>query len=482
MNTIIKNKIINYAILFTVLSFIIKGSIFYFFIEPNKYFVQPDTSGYLTCAHQISSGNGMYINSQPVFLRSPGYPAYLAFFYRLFSEKKATPNKIFMDYKKAWNISLWFQILLCSFIPVLIGLLAYILFKSYYAILLSTLFAVFNLGFNLYPCYIHTEALSLLLFLFFLIFLCKSTLTNEDLPYKKRLLYVSLSALFLGLHAWIRPQIIMVLVVACLLIFIFEKISWRQYLTKCFLFSSIVFALMFPWCIRNYNLVGSYFMSSAVGPTLLSFPAAQVIKQKYNCSIKQSISTLYKKATLLLQKTNLSLPPGSIICKEAIAEKIAFPILLRNPFLTIYIAIKEILKTMFDPYASQFNKFRLGTFDANPLEETFQEKYDNTFNSELPNFIQAICCLDFLYLFLLWIGFFGQIIVFAYNYIKNKKLRTLANLQKYFFILLFAGILLGVTGVTEGGSRFRIPTEPLLIIVSSLFWASLIYKKRAKFN
>ncbi len=156
-------------------SFLIRSFIFNSYLSKNNNYWQVDSNTYHKIAKSISSGHGYSVNGKQNFYRLPGYPMFLASFYKLFG----------VDTKNV----LWFQILLGSLIPVLIFLLSLILFpKSLVLAKLSSLYSAIQIGLVLYSGFFMSETLFIFLFIFFLIFYfykgtrsrIKSGMTNAE--------------------------------------------------------------------------------------------------------------------------------------------------------------------------------------------------------------------------------------------------------------------------------------------------------------
>ena len=459
---VLKKYLILGFVIFSI-SLLTKVLLFQYIIKTNKYYMQPDSVGYICCASSLANGKGMYINNEPVFLRSPGYPAYLALFFKIFGSNNY-----------ALLFALLIQIIFCSFIPILIGCLAYLITKSKMAAMLSIIISTGHLGFNLYSCCVHTEGFSILFSVLFLIFLCKSIQTKHT---KVFFIYTIIAATLLIIYAWIRPQAIVLQIIMAIIICLISNIATINKFKQIIIFTSLVIIGCAPWCIRNYKLTGQYFMSSSMGATLLSFPAPQVLKRKYNLTISEALKIIYQKAKyeLEIKKAEYKKKKSSyVVCKENLATDVALPVLYKNPFTALLVVIKEIIKTALDPFSSQIKKFINNTQNYNPLEETFGEKYKNVFDSSMPWYLQLLCISDFILMILLWIGFFGALYLFGYKFIFHKDKNALFN---FIFMSIFTLIPILITGITEGGSRFRITSEPLMIISACLFWIYITGKR-----
>src|SRR5688572_1865776 len=112
-----------------LISFIIRSLVFSGYLAHDTRYWQVDSNTYDVVAQGIaagtlrdgplgsSSGRAGYKNGKPNFYRLPGYPVFLAAYYKLF----ATNQK---------NV-LWMQVVLAAFIPLLIFFLSLSLFPKH---------------------------------------------------------------------------------------------------------------------------------------------------------------------------------------------------------------------------------------------------------------------------------------------------------------------------------------------------------------
>ena len=64
-------------------AFLLRAAVFHFYIQHNERYRQADSNDYHSCAVAMAYNLGMSRtdNHQPIFWRTPGYPAYLKPFY-----------------------------------------------------------------------------------------------------------------------------------------------------------------------------------------------------------------------------------------------------------------------------------------------------------------------------------------------------------------------------------------------------------------
>src|SRR5271154_5293240 len=105
MRSILSKK---HALLLFICAFTVRALVMFFYIQPYGFYRQPDTIDYHNCAVGMAAGNGMFRpdTQEPIFWRTPGYPPYLAFFYKMSGIKS-------FEFNRNWYaqcIALWIQI------------------------------------------------------------------------------------------------------------------------------------------------------------------------------------------------------------------------------------------------------------------------------------------------------------------------------------------------------------------------------------
>ena len=112
-----------------LLAFFLRGLVFYSYTQHENRFQQPDTLDYhnSTICMYIGTGMSRPQNGQPIFWRTPGYPAFLYPFYAWQKPSYGTFEANIDGIKSA----LWVQIFLSSFTPILLFFLALLLTGSF---------------------------------------------------------------------------------------------------------------------------------------------------------------------------------------------------------------------------------------------------------------------------------------------------------------------------------------------------------------
>ena len=236
-------------------TFLIRASIFYFYIQHEERYQQADSMDYHIGGLCIALGHGMYNPGadRPIFWRTPGYPAYLATFYNFFG----ITDTSFEANSKALKASIWVQIFLSSLLPILIFYLALILLNSLFIAWAAAWISVFHIGFILSSTYILTEGLATVFFVAYLLcfFL---TLKSSNIPHplipsifrskteknvsRDKLKYLISSAILLAIFTWIRPMG-QTLAIVSLIILLFSHLNLHNW--KKNLFNSGIFFIIF---------------------------------------------------------------------------------------------------------------------------------------------------------------------------------------------------------------------------------------------
>lgn len=150
----------NLAVLF-IAAFLVRAITFQTYIQHNERYKQPDSMDYHNSAIGITVGTGMHRPDtlKPIFWRTPGYPLFLSFFYSWFGVRSSQ----FATNRPAQVTALWTQIILASFIPLLIFALINMLTGILAIAWMTAWISVFHLGMVLSSTHLLTESLALFL-------------------------------------------------------------------------------------------------------------------------------------------------------------------------------------------------------------------------------------------------------------------------------------------------------------------------------
>jgi hypothetical protein len=465
-------------VLFAV-AFLVRALTFYGYIRHNERYKQADSVDYHNGALCIKYGHGMHRpdTGAPIFWRTPGYPVYLMLFYNMFD----TDDFTFEGAATAQQASIWFQIFLSAFVPLILFLLALYLTNSLIAYITAWI-AVFHLGLVLASTYLLTEATSIIPFYLFLLYFYRSFSVIFEQPQKHQWIKnLIIAALMLALYAWFRPMGQFVAIIGALTIFLFAQDSWKLKGKKISLFLFIFFTCISPWYIRNYQLTGRLFFCPMFGAYLNSFCAPRIKAEVEQIELIDAWKELgmqtelkYRQQAPRYKRIGITLP------KEFVCSDIAWPIFLSHPWLAFYDWMREVFKTTFDLYSSQLDAFVKGCFFYDPLIEYLSEKLqDCLYKTPMPWFMRFNVYLELIYALLLWTGLFGGLWLFMLMPLIHKF--KVSNIIKQYFGLwlkispMIAGILFMTGGF--GYARLRLPIEPLMIILSLTFWQYVFQKK-----
>lgn len=460
-------------------SFIIRALVMAFFIQPNHFYKQADSFDYHKCATNITHGCGMHRleTGDPVFWRTPGYPQYLAWFYRLFG-----CNEIDFDQsERAQQAAIWLQILISSLIPILLCYLAFALTQTYAIALITGWISVFHPGLVLASTYLLTEGLALIFFYLFLLFFYQLILARH--PNKQHWAFTIIhAALALSIYTWMRPMGEFVGYFSALLIFIAGVGSWRQTFKQAVLFVVLIAASLAPWYYRNYKLTGEYFFCPTIGTYVNCFSVPKILRRTLDKPIIECFHIAQQKAAQEVHsQMRLLAGTGKHVSNNA-CKRTAFPVIAQHPFYFMYDWIAETIKTTFDLYSYQLVAMFSDAYWYDPIEEFLPEKIAACLYAyDMPISARAVCWLEFLYALFLWVGLFAGLWLYIMNAIiafPAKKSSRYIMIKIWLTTLALSGIIIGMTG-GFGYARLRLPAEPLLLILSLTFWYWL-YKKETK--
>lgn len=468
-----------HLVLIFVIAFTLRALTFYAFTSQGERYKQADSADYHVAALCLTYGVGMCRpdTGEPLFWRTPGYPAYLVPFYKAFPPQ----GYQFNDAQTAQTMSLWFQIFLSSFIPLILLYLALYLTQTVFVAYAVAGIAALHLGLVLASGYLLSEGIALLPCYLFLYFFYRS-LSKDKTPNNIKL--VILAACMLALYTWIRPMGNYIAIVAMLIILICTGNNWRVKAKKIALFASCFYLLLAPWYVRNYMHTGHLFFCPMFGAYLNSFCAPRIVSNVNNIELLDAWKILGSTAQQqYLEQKPEYLARGVHLPKEFVCGQIAWPIFLGFPLLALYDWMREVFKTAFDLYSSQLVAFVQGCFFYDPLIEYLSVKYaDCLYNTPMTLFMRLIVYLELLYTILLWIGLIGGLIqCMIIPCIKRFKVSE--DIKNMFTLWLGVTPMIAAAMFMTGGfgyARLRLPVEPLMLILSISYWNYFVITKYGK--
>jgi hypothetical protein len=130
-----------------LITFLIRAVVLQYGVFPEQRYRQADSPDYHVSAFLIKNGYGMFRPDikQPIFWRTPGYPFFLSLFY-----PKNLPTSAFEPCAPTHKKSLWAQVVINSFVPMILLYLAYIITHSWLIAWITALISMVHIGLILY--------------------------------------------------------------------------------------------------------------------------------------------------------------------------------------------------------------------------------------------------------------------------------------------------------------------------------------------
>jgi hypothetical protein len=466
-----------------ICAFLVRAAVFYFYVQHEERYYQPDSLDYHNSALGIAIGKGMVRvdTLKPIFWRTPGYPWYLSHFFRL----QGLNNGTFAANAWAHKAAIWTQIALSSCIPALVAIITLTLVHSLMMALIAGWLFVLHLGFVLASCYLLTEALAMILFFLFLIFFYKVYRLWRESDSKSIFAtssFLALSAISLGLYTWMRPNGLFIAMII-LSMLLFNASSWKKNLVYMVIFASFFWLSIGSWYMRNYELTGKWFFWPGSGPYLVAFSAPKILRRVAQQPLDLCVKYLFHQVKVELDKQEelcKIIRPHQVVPQEFVCEQIAWPWIAQYPGYFLQDWAKEVLKTTFDLYASQLVAFASNSYKWDPLEEFLGEKLQRCIYSQPMHwFMRLLCWIELIYAIVLWIGIVGGFIAYVLTPL-YKKLQVSAERYNGFVLWLKTGVVFfAVVGMTGGFgyARLRMPIEPLMVVLSLSWWYLALRKQ-----
>lgn len=453
-------------------TFFVRAIIFSYYIAPSHYYHQPDSYDYHLGAVCISTGNGMFRPDikQPIFWRTPGYSYFLHFFYKAYGINDAG----FDGNTRAQQTALWAQIILNSFIPLILFALAYLLTESYTIAWLTSIISAVHTGLILASMYLLSEGASIIFFYLFLI-----ALLNLILKKTFAWQYLFLAVSTLSLYTWMRPMGLWIGIISMPLIILFSALPLKKRLLAGCMFGVLFGCSLAPWYVRNYRYTHQYFFNPTLGPYLNCFSVPKILRRIYNIPLEQTVKIAQRNAAYEVQKQRALVEPQGLFASQEACKKYAYPVIAAYPGYFIYDWITECIKTTFDLYNYQLVALAHKTYSWDPLEEYLPEKWAQIlYKGTLPITIRALGWIELIAMIMIWIGLLLG--VWKYILYSLYKSTTLTPQTRIWITaaLLSAGTI-GMTG-GFGYARLRLPIEPLLIILGLMGLIHWIKNSRFK--
>jgi hypothetical protein len=422
-----------------VFALLVRGLVYYGYLQHDANYWQIDSLGYNSVAKGIAAGHGIStLDGAPNFHRVPGYPLYLALFKTWCGDSPAA--------------ALWTQVLLGAVIPVLIFLLALILFPGQAMLAAAAgLYAAVHLGLVLYSGFMMTETLFILFFLGFLLLF----FSHCDNP--KR---IATAGVLLGIASLIRP-VGHYLIVLALLILLLQKTYLPIRIRNCALLFLAWLVPVSIWLARNYLLLGHLFFHTLPGGHFLQLSASRVVMQAEHITYQKARERVSAEAYKVVRKQELSAQKRlSEIERCYVYEKLAIKHFAAHPLITLKLWATDIFRTTFSLYSAelvylesgrkQIDYFAPGRTLWNMIERYLFPETNNVW-------LKLLVWLEILLYSFMLFGFAraSWLLLICGNSHDRMLWLSIASFMALFLIISLAG----------GYARMRLPIEPFIIIL-----------------
>lgn len=498
--------------LFTLSAILRLGALFFYF-QYNACMIMFDAGHYHTLAQSLAHGFGFVGADGAAYLyRLPGYPFFLALCYFCVGVQPV--------------IALAIQGLVGSLIPLLIFLLARILFPARLMVAyLSALIASVHAGYLIYANVLMAETLFCLFFLLFLILFFKKRPSLKPYDFNSNILsfkgvcypreggdpvpnilkklipdspfglsrmtthqrnssgiilsrfkewfYKSLflAGLMLGVASLIRPVGHYVLIVVLGLLLFECNYSWKNYLrSTCTIFAGWVVVAGW-WLLRNYLLTGMMIFHTLSGPHFLNHSAVRLAMANHHLSYTQAKELVQKEADRELAAAQaLQNEPLNEAQESGIMEKVAFHYFNQNWLNTFKHCFINIFKTTFSLYSSELLVIeQQGQLPAYDEHRSLTSMIKRFLCPEVKNsFVRFFIYFELAIWLIILFGFFGYGIRSLFYSVWFVNVIRLVP-----FILLFL-----VLSCACGFARLRLPIEHFFTMLAMAFWVDVLTIKK----
>ncbi|MFA5307065.1 MAG: hypothetical protein WC365_06470 [Candidatus Babeliales bacterium] len=486
-----------------IISFLIRACVFYFYLRHDARYWQVDSSTYHHVATSLAQGKGISnVDGSPNFYRLPGYPVFIAFFYKLWGDNPEN--------------ALWAQIFLASCIPLLVFFLANVLFprRRWIAYGASGVSSV-HLGLVVYSGFFMTESLFIFLLLCFFYYFfsavhlwfcdekqpqpiaqcgCTRPIWSwvpehaTDVPSYEQIYqsvassvsvkcgvvsdsvsyYLFLAGIFLGLLSLVRPVGHYMLIVALgLLLCSRGSLMLRARLSVTL--SITWLSVVATWLIRNYLLLGHIFFHTLPGGHFLYLSASRVAMYPQHCSYQQARQNLghevHDRISLQEKKLGRSL---NEIERCYVHEEVARHYFISYPLITLKTWATDIFRTCFSLYSAELLYLASGRVDHDYFAKgrSWFDMFKRYLVPETSNpSLMLIVYAEIVLLFLLLFGFFRGLL----NVLSAKCSR--ADVCSWIRMMPFIALFV-IIALSGGYARMRLPVEPFLLMCSLLGWGT----------
>ncbi len=499
--------------LLVIVAFVLRAAVFWGYLGEEDRYWQIDSATYQALAQELSVNNRFTTpDGNPDAYRVPGYPLFLATVYKMVGVNH--------------HAALWVQIILASFIPLLVYFLACVLFPARRRIAwAAAIVTTIHLGYVLSAGFMMTETLFVFLFLLFLIPFSRAVLradtegacaisggcpssaesrrfydmmvlnstaegqaftgffddiVESDIaavrcmcqPEDSEGLDVFFAGMMLGLASLVRPVGHYLMVVAVLILFFSGHSRVKQFL-ECGVLGFGWFIVVGGWLVRNALLFGHLFFHTLPGGHFLYLSAARVVAVQENISYQDARAELRaiiqdREAAAIEQKGERL----SRIEVSKLHERLALETFWAAPMITLKLWVQDMFRTTCSLHSAELLYLESGRqgidyFATNrPVSNWFKRYLEpQTDKFWLKCLIWAEIVFNALMLFgLAW---------FCYRAL----LGGVRRIPKVLWLVLPFILLFIVIALSGGYARMRLPMEFLIIILACASVPWLYYKR-----
>lgn len=467
---------------------------FFTYFQHNPLMLSFDSGHYHQTACSLTTDNTFSdAQGEPYFYRLPGYPFFIACFYKLFG---INPLIVF-----------FIQNILSLAVPLIIYTLTLQLFPTLpIAALLALIIALFHPGYIIYANLLMSELLFSIVFLLFIFFLQKAFLCLKNNSKDTTPVTISwtlfYAGLFLGLASLIRPIGHVIFLISIILLVIYNVKKYflpqekkyydypqkKNILSHLFYFGSGWLLIVTGWLLRNYVLTGGLFFHTLSGAHFVNHGAIKAIMHEYQYSYDQARDFCYQEINTAqeLERKKLNIQKLNAYQEAVISERYAKKILLRNWQYTLLLFLENITKTTLGLYSSELLVISSG--GQLPPYQPHSSLLSRAARYLFPQQRSYLLSLIIFYEIVLW-GLMFSITCYALLttlkrafFTGNKKIirKKISNYDQELTIFFDQGLICLACIILSlgcGFARLRLPSEYFFIMVTSVYLAEQLSKK-----
>jgi len=426
-----------------------------------------DAKNYITLAEHLLSEHEFSVYSGETgyreAARTPGYPLFIAFSYLLSG-------------KWDWLIIVM-QCLLDALISLMIFSIGIVLLHSVNAALFAGLLYSVHPHQALYTSQILSETLFT-----FLITICLTFLIAFLL--KKKKILIIISGLLLGIATLTRPISIYFFIPIILIIIIALRTRIKSALYSVLFFLMAFFLALSPWYVRNYITYHKVFLSTIGNWNIGYYNAAFVISLKEGISLidaQQKIAEAVKRKHDIKEEDYYYVTDNPEMCKYV--AQYGLKVIRQNPLTYAVLHTAGFVHT-FLPSEYAFLYKVIGTEGIKRAEEAgpiVKNLIANSFRARIGSAIKMLFKERFakfpVWFSIVWLTL--SIFELFIYFFAAKGFGYFAKQDKILFLLfLFTILYFSALPGPVGDPRFRVPIEPVIVLLAGAGFLSARKEKR----